>query len=198
MRKAFPSIQIPDDLAPEGYWIHGNRKVGTDQQVLVVGADPRGVIYGAFALMRPPTDNAGFQDYADMRGEPAMAIRWVDEWDNADGSIERGYAGRSIFFEGGQVRDDLTPVHEYARLLASVGINGCNVNNVNNAAPFLEPEMLEGIARIADAMRPWGVRLALSVDIASPQKIGGLKTYDPLDPAVIGVVERRRSTRSTS
>jgi alpha-glucuronidase len=65
-----------------------------------------------------------------------MPIRWVDEWDNPDGSIERGYAGRSIFFEGGNVREDLAPVAEYARLLASVGINGCNVNNVN-AAPQL-------------------------------------------------------------
>ncbi len=73
---------------------------------------------------------------------------------------------------------------EYARLLASVGINGCNVNNVNGAAPFLEPDMIKGLARIADAMRPWGVHLAMSVDIASPQKIGGLNTFDPLDPAV--------------
>ena len=113
-----------------------------------------------------------------------MPIRWVDEWDNANGTIERGYGGRSIFFENGNVRDDLSQVGEYARLLASVGINGCNVNNVNGAAPFLEPDMIKGLARIADAMRPWGVRLAISVDIASPQKIGGLNTFDPLDPAV--------------
>jgi len=185
MRKAFPSLPIPDDLAPEGYWIHGNRKVGPGQQVLVAGADPRGVLYGAFALLRPPTGDTGSQEPAEMRGAPAMPIRWVDEWDNADGSIERGYAGRSIFFDADHVRADLAPVHEYARLLASIGINGCNLNNVNNAAPFLEPEMLKGIARIADTMRPYGVRVALSVDVASPQKIGGLKTYDPLDPAVI-------------
>src|SRR5205823_656721 len=111
--------------------------------------------------------NPGWHD-DQMRGEPAMPIRWTNEWDNADGTIERGYAGRSIFFEGGKVRDDLTAVSEYARLLASIGINGCNVNNVNNAAPFLDSEMLNGLARIADAMRPWGVRLAMSVDIASP------------------------------
>ena len=114
-----------------------------------------------------------------------MPIRWVDEWDNIDGSVERGYGGRSIFFDAGHVRADLGPVREYARLLASVGINGCNVNNVNNAAPFLEPEMLKEVARIADTMRPYGVRVALSADVASPQTIGGLKTYDPLDPAVI-------------
>jgi alpha-glucuronidase len=114
-----------------------------------------------------------------------MPIRWVDEWDNADGSVERGYAGQSIFFDGGHVRKDLKPVSEYARLLASVGINGCNINNVNNSTAFLEPEMLKEVARIADAMRPWGVRVGLSVDIASPQKIGGLKTYDPVYPDVI-------------
>ena len=128
-----------------------------------------------------------------------MPIRWVDEWDNANGTVERGYGGRSIFFDNGKVRDDLSAVGEYARLLASVGINGCNVNNVNGAAPFLDPDMIKGLARIADAMRPWGVRLAISVDIASPQKIGGLKTFDPLDPdvkAVVGRQGRLKSTRS--
>ena len=113
-----------------------------------------------------------------------MPIRWIDEWDNIDGSIERGYAGRSIFFDAGHVRTDLVSVTEYARLLASIGINGCNLNNVNNASAFFTPEMLKEIARIADAMRPYGVRVSLSADIASPQKLGGLSTFDPLDPAV--------------
>jgi len=185
MRKAFPEIPIPSDLAPEGYWFYGNQSPGQEQLVLIVGADPRGALYGAFALLRSPFAAPGSQALPETRGEPAMPIRWVDEWDNADGSVERGYAGRSIFFDAGHVRDDLRPVSEYARLLASVGINGCNLNNVNNAAPFLDPEMLKGVARIAEAMRPWGVRVALSVDIASPQKIGRLKSYDPLDPDVI-------------
>jgi alpha-glucuronidase len=179
---AFPQLKIPLDLRPEDYWIHWSDS-SPHPLLLVAGGDERGVLYGAFTLLRKlgtSEDLTGLN----LREHPAMAIRWVDEWDNADGSIERGYAGRSIFFEGGKVRDDLEPVKEYARLLASVGINGCNVNNVNNAAPFLEPAMLEGLARAAGAMRPWGVRLAISVDVASPQKIGGLSTYDPLDPAV--------------
>ncbi|HWG22458.1 MAG TPA: alpha-glucuronidase family glycosyl hydrolase [Terracidiphilus sp.] len=150
----------------------------------IMGGSDRGVLYGVFALLRILSQGADF-NYVSLREKPAMPIRWVDEWDNAAGSIERGYGGRSIFFEAGHVREDLAPVGEYARLLASVGINGCNVNNVNNAAPFLQPDMLRGIARIADAMRPWGVRVALSADIASPQTIGGLSTFDPLDPAVI-------------
>lgn len=149
----------------------------------IVGGSDRGLLYGVFALLRHLAQGADMS-HAVVRERPAMAIRWVDEWDNADGSVERGYAGRSIFFEDGKVREDLKPVAEYARLLASVGINGCDVNNVNNAATFLTSDMLKGLARIANAMRPWGVRLALSVDVASPQKFGGLATYDPLDPAV--------------
>ena len=169
-------------LGPDEFLIsasHGNLA----REIDVTGGDERGVLYGAFALLRRLAQGEDLSK-ANMREKPAMPIRWVDEWDNADGSIERGYAGRSIFFDAGRVREDLASVAQYARLLASVGIDGCNLNNVNNAAGFLTPEMLEGIARIAETMRPYGVRVALSVDIASPEKIGGLKTYDPLDPAV--------------
>jgi len=190
VRKAHPAVPVPAGLAPSEYWIWDN---GSDEHRLTVvaGGDERGALYGAFALLRYPLE--GMTDPPEkllglhaspLRSKPAMPIRWVDEWDNADGTVTRGYDGRSIFFEGGKVRDDLSAVTEYSRLLASVGINGCNVNNVNDAAPFLTPDMIKGLARIADAMRPWGVRLAISVDIASPQKVGGLKTFDPLDPDV--------------
>jgi alpha-glucuronidase len=180
--KSFPEIGLPSDLEQEGYWVKALTLKGK-KTIVVAGQDERGILYGGFELIRRISSGESFSQL-EFRGQPAMPIRWTNEWDNADGTIERGYGGRSIFFEGGKVRDDLAPVSEYARLLASVGINGCNVNNVNNAAPFLEPEMLKGLARIADTMRPWGVHLAMSVDIASPQKIGGLNTYDPLDPAV--------------
>ena len=153
------------------------------REIDIVGGSDRAVLYGAFAFLRNVAEGVDMSK-ANLRERAAMPVRWVDEWDNADGSIERGYAGRSIFFDAGHVREDLAPAGEYARLLASIGINGCNLNNVNNAAAFLTPQMLEGVERIAEAMRPYGVRVALSVDIASPQKIGGLNTYDPLDPAV--------------
>jgi alpha-glucuronidase len=182
--RAFPNLSIPSDLGPEGYWVYSTSTLKVPLLV-IAGADDAGVLYGTFALLRYPDASDRFDPQTNsFQSQPAMAIRWVDEWDNADGSIERGYAGRSIFFDSGHVREDLAPVAEYARLLASIGINGCNVNNVNNAAAFLTPGFLRGIARIADSMRPWGVHVALSVDIASPQKIGGLATYDPLDPAV--------------
>jgi alpha-glucuronidase len=169
-------------LQPDEFLITINRG-GLTREVDVIGGDDRGVLYGVFALLRNLAQGIDLGKN-DIRERPAMPIRWVDEWDNADGSIERGYGGRSIFFDGGHVRDNLAPVAEYARLLASIGINGCNLNNVNNATAFITPEMLQEIARIADTMRPYGVRVALSADIASPQKLGGLPTFDPLDPAV--------------
>src|SRR5262249_39011576 len=72
----------------------------------------------------------------------------------------------------------------YARLLASIGINGCAINNVNADPRILSPELLPQLARVADSFRPWGVRLALSVDLSSPMTVGGLNTFDPLDPHV--------------
>ncbi len=80
------------------------------------------------------------------------------------------------------MRPDLRRVSEYGRLLASVGINGATVNNVNSDLRTLEPEMIRELARIADAFRPWGVRMSLSVDLSSPQAVGHLPTFDPLDP----------------
>ena len=189
VRQAFPDLPVPHDLKPEGYWLYWIGSAGdlnnsaATTRLIVAGADDRGVLYGAFALLRQIA--AGPALYGvNVKQAPAMPIRWVDQWDNPDGTITRGYGGRSIFFEGGNVRADLTQVSEYARLLASVGINGCDINNVNAAPELLDAEHLKQIARVADAMRPWGVRLALSVALASPEKLGGLKTADPLDPAV--------------
>jgi alpha-glucuronidase len=182
VRQAFPNVPVPPDLAPEGYWIYWNNAAARPS-LIVAGADHPGIIYGVFALFRLIATG---QDITQLnaRSEPSFHIRWVDQWDNPDGTIERGYAGRSIFFEGGDVREDLAPVSEYARLLASVGINGCNLNNVNASPELLKHSHLEQIARIADAMRPWGVHVALSVAIDSPQSVGGLNTYDPHDAGV--------------
>ncbi len=188
LRAAFPELPVPANGEPGAYWVFVG-EYDKLTRLIIGGADEAGVLYGAFALLRPKEVSAhppgqNLNEHVLLQSSPAMLIRWVDEWDNPDGSIERGYAGRSLFFAGGNVREDLAPVAEYARLLASVGINGCNINNVNAAPQLLDADHLKQIARIADSMRPWGVRLAMSVDIASPQKIGGLPTFDPLDPAV--------------
>ena len=146
------------------------------------GSTPRAELYGVFRLLAEVGSER--QIPAHQAERAAAAIRWTDEWNNLDGSVERGYAGRSIFFENGHVRGDLRRASEYARLLASVGINGCTVNNVNADLDVLTTERLHEFARLAEVFRPWGVRLALSVDLASPQTVGKLATFDPLDPRV--------------
>jgi alpha-glucuronidase len=195
VRAAFPGLQVPAHLAAHGFWLKRTMWQG-QPLVIVAGSNEHGALFGAFDLLRRVATGTDIS-HLDTIEAPAMPIRWVDEWDNVDGTVTRGYDGRSIFFEGGKVRGDLSAVTEYSRLLASVGINGCNVNNVNDAAPFLEPDMIKGLARIADAMRPWGVRLAISVDIASPRKSAAsrpsIRSTRKLKPG-----GPRRSTRSTS
>jgi alpha-glucuronidase len=152
-------------------------------QLLLLGGQPQSELYAVFHLLEEIAMQADIP--ANERQSPSAPIRWVNQWDNFDGSIERGYAGRSIFFDNGQVRTDLTRVSEYGRLLASIGINGCTVNNVNANLHTLDTPMLKQLARIADAFRPWGVQMSLAVDLSSPQVVGGLATFDPLDPGVI-------------
>ena len=152
-------------------------------QLIITGATPQGELYGVFHLLEEVAAQKSIP--ASERQSPSAPIRWTDEWDNMNGTIERGYAGPSIFFENGHVRQDLTRAGEYARLLASVGLNGCNVNNVNADLDLLTTEHLKEFARIAEVFKPWGVKLALSIDLTSPQTVGGLPTFDPLDPGVI-------------
>ena len=173
-----PRSRQEQPLAPDAYRLY------RDGGVLVVeGGDARGVLYGAFALLRLIGEEHSLATL-DESSAPWAAVRWTNEWDNPDGTIERGYAGPSIFFEGGKVRVDLSRAAAYARLLSSVGIDGCTINNVNAAIDLLKPENIKDIARIADVFRPYGVRLSLSVDMSSPKVVGGLKTFDPLDPEV--------------
>jgi alpha-glucuronidase len=179
--RLLPQWKPPSGLTEEGFAIS---KIDEHGHLLwvVAGGSPRGELYGVFHLLEQVAE---LREIAPDAESPSAPIRWVNQWDNFDGSIERGYAGRSIFFDGGHVRADLTRVSEYGRLLASVGLNGCTVNNVNSDLRTLQPEMLRELARIADALRPWGVRMSLSVDLSSPQVVGHLATFDPLDPQVI-------------
>jgi alpha-glucuronidase len=179
----FPQWKPATQLKPEGYAIATVSDHGRMDWV-IAGEEQRGALYGTFHLLESIAEQKSVSSLA-TTSSPAEQVRWVDQWDNLDGSIERGYAGRSIFFDNGNVRPDLTRAGEYARLLASVGINGCAVNNVNADLRMLTPQMIPQLARIADAFRPWGVRLAISVDLSSPKAIGGLNTFDPLNPQVI-------------
>jgi alpha-glucuronidase len=164
----------------EGFTLSRFAAQGHNYWVLAGGTD-RGELYGVFHLLERVAQQKPLAPVAEA---PASPIRWVNQWDNFDGSVERGYAGRSIFYDSGHVRADLTRVSEYGRLLSSVGLNGATVNNVNSNLHTLEPEMIGELARIADAFRPWGVRMSLSVDLSSPEVVGHLKTFDPVEPEV--------------
>lgn len=172
---------------PEGFVIAPIAgRDGGCRGVAIVGGDERGCLYGAFALLRRLAAGRGLPDES-IRESPVAPLRMLDHWDNLDGTVERGYAGRSIFFSGGEVTRDDARVREYGRLLASVGINALAVNNVNvgrAAAELLTERHLGGIARVAAALRPFGIRIALSVNVASPILLGGLGSADPRDRAV--------------
>ncbi|HXC96248.1 MAG TPA: alpha-glucuronidase family glycosyl hydrolase [Edaphobacter sp.] len=174
---------IGDKLSPDSFTI-GPKTERKTYRFIILGADSRGELYGAFHLLELIASEQPLPTKPATES-PSSSIRWINQWDNLDGTIERGYAGRSIFYENGHVRADLTRVHDYGRLLASIGINGITVNNVNSDLHTLEPEMILEFARIADEFRPWGIRMSLSVDLSSPQVVGHLPTFDPVDPTVI-------------
>jgi len=177
-----PEWNLNAVLETDGYWLKTLTSGGIGYTVITAPND-RGVLYGAFALLRKMSLGESIAEL-DERRSPATPVRWVNQWDNLDGSIERGYGGRSIFWENGHARTELSRVADYGRLLASVGINGCSINNVNSDLRILAPGTIADAARIADAFRPWGVQVLISVDFGSPKSMGGLDTFDPLDPKV--------------
>jgi alpha-glucuronidase len=182
VHRYFPELKPAQSLTDDGFWLRTVQgKKG--KYWLVVGAHARGVLYGTFALLRLIAEKTDISTLDEVE-IPSAPIRWASEWDNLDGSIERGYAGRSIWFADGKVRADLTRVSDYARLLASIGINACSVNNVNADPKILSADFIPQLARLAGVFRPWGVRLAISVDLSSPKSVGGLSTFDPQDPQV--------------
>jgi alpha-glucuronidase len=182
LEKEIAGLAPPTALNKDGYWLTHAKVHGSDCLV-VAAVNDRGVLYGVFALLRKISLGEQIQSLNEGQ-QPAVRLRWVNQWDNLDGHIERGYAGPSIFFENGNVRADLHRAGDYARILASVGINGCTVNNVNANPQLLTDPFLPELARIADAFRPWGVQLSLAIDLSSPKSIGGLDTFDPLDARV--------------
>src|SRR5258708_2945847 len=177
-----PQLHLTASLKPDGYLVK-TVGVGPVVYTVVTAANDRGVLYGVFALLRKIAIGESIGEL-DEQQFPHAAVRWVNHWDNLDGSIERGYGGRSIFWENQHVRADLSRVNDYGRMLASLGINGCSINNVNSDRRLLTPDFIPQVARIAEALRPWGVQVVLSVDFGSPKTLGGLDTFDPLDSRV--------------
>jgi len=169
-------------LGPEGYVIRST-KIDSRSWIVIASSSDVGALYGTFRFLRmvqtlQPIANLKIAD------KPRLRLRVLDHWDNLDGSIERGYAGRSLW-EWGTLPNTVDPrLRDYARANASIGINGSVLNNVNANSQILTPEYLKKVAAIADVFRPYGLHVYLSARFSAPIDIGGLKTADPLDKDV--------------
>jgi alpha-glucuronidase len=144
-----------------------------------------GLLYGTYELLRRQQTG---QPYNSVISNPSYQLRVLNHWDNLNGSIERGYAGKSIFWRGDDyavTEADKALWQEYARANASVGINAAVLNNVNASPKMLDSECLKRLKAIADVLRPYGIKVYLSINFASPMRLGNLKTADPLDKDVI-------------
>ena len=156
------------------------------RRIVITGSTEVACLHAVFAFLRRLQAGQGTGGLP-VAEATANRLRMVNHWDNLDGSIERGYAGKSIFFADGQVTQDLRRVTDYACLLASVGVNAVSVNNVNvtrAAARLLTSEHLPRLARLAEVFRRYGIRMFLSISFDSPIVLSGVRTADPLDPEV--------------
>lgn len=164
-------------------------------QVTISSPSDIGLLYGAYRLLQMQTMGATSQDF-EVSDSPFHDIRLLDHWDNLDGNSERGYAGKSIFWNvrgfpqtiGENQVSDLrnNPLNNttYARANASIGINGAVLNNVNASPKMLTFEVLKMAKQYADVLRPYGIKVYLAVNFSSPAVVGGLKTSDPMDKDV--------------
>ena len=185
MPSPLPGLAFDEAAAvrKEGFRI---RWLEADGNLLIAGGDPAGLLYGVFRFIRLLAAGSDTEKL-DLMEHPVASLRMINHWDNIDGSIERGYAGRSIFFDKERLIQDLGRARDYARLLASAGINTVCINNVNvrgAAVRLITEEYLPDVARLADVFRGYGIRMMLCVNFTSPILIGGLPTADPLHPGV--------------
>ncbi|OON78013.1 alpha-glucuronidase family glycosyl hydrolase [Streptomyces tsukubensis] len=180
IRTLVPAADLTS-LGDEGYVIRRVVKRGRNWTVVAAHTD-RGVLYGAFHLLRLVQTRQPLER-ADIVESPAAPLRVADHWDNEDGSIERGYAGRS-FFHWDRLPHLEERYTDYARVLASLGINGAVINNVNTSADYLGAPFVEKLAALAGVLRRYGVALYVTANFAAPIDLGGLGTADPFDADV--------------
>ena len=169
-------------VGTEGYLIRSVSIAG-HRATVIAANENAGVLYGAFHLLRLIQTRQPL-DHLDISSAPHVQHRVLDHWDNLDGTVERGYAGASLW-DWFTLPGFLDPRYtDYARACASIGINGTVLTNVNANALVLTPAYLEKMAALAKVFRPYGIRVYISARFSAPMQIGGLKTADPLDPTV--------------
>lgn len=191
----------------EGYNIYARPVQQGDNiqyEATITASNPIGLLYGAYELIRLQNTDAyntgsgnqqNFSKAIDETEKPKVSLRILNHWDNLDGSIERGYAGKSIFKweeiklgkngKGGSISKSLHDrLITYAHANASLGINGSVLNNVNASPKMMTAEYINKVKIIANILRPYGIRVYLSINFASPMALGYTKTADPLDKKV--------------
>ena len=191
----------------EGYNLYARPAQQGDNiqyEATITASNPIGLLYGAYELIRLQNTDAyntgsgnqqNFSKAIDKTEKPLVGLRILNHWDNLDGSIERGYAGKSIFKweeiklgkngKGGSISKNLHDrLITYARANASIGINGSVLNNVNASPKMMTAEYINKVKVIANILRPYGIRVYLSINFASPMALGYTKTADPLDKKV--------------
>lgn len=170
-------LDIADFLSEEEYTVSADERGAS-----ILGGSEAGLLYGVFAYLAAIRAAGGFVRIS-RRLRPALPLRMLDHWDNADGTIERGYSGSSFFFENGHLMvNERTEM--YARLLASVGINACAINNVNvrgEAIKLITEDNLRDLGKLSALLKRWGIALYICVDFSAPMSLGKMRSADPLD-----------------
>ena len=175
-------IDKANALNDEGFAIETIQNKGK-KTVLITAKNSLGLLYGTFRLLRELQINPSKKDFS-IADEPKLKVRMLNHWDNLDGTVERGYAGSSIW-NWQKLPDFIDKKYiDYARANASVGINGVALINVNSNALILTPQYLEKVSALAKAFRPYGIKVYLTARFSAPIEIGGLKTADPLNQEV--------------
>lgn len=178
----FLGILNNKELKKEGFKIENY----DDKVLSIIGKDNIGLLYGVFNLIKSIATGKTLEE-ALIIDSPKNELRMINHWDNISGDIERGYAGQSFFYKDNEIIKDTSRIRDYARMLASVAINGIVINNVNVhklETKFITEEYLPHIAAFADEFRKYGIKTYLSINFAAPIEIGGLSTADPLDNEV--------------
>lgn len=180
-------LEIDQDYQEEAYAIKG-----TDHKLTLTGGSSRAILYGIFHLLRLIQQRAPLSNLS-IEEAPKNHIRMINHWDDMDGSVERGYAGQSFFYKDYKFIKDRQRIHDYARLLSSVGINALTINNVNvhrKETELLTDTYLADVKQTSDIFNQYGITMYLSINYAAPIELGVLTTADPLDKGVIEFWEK--------
>jgi alpha-glucuronidase len=179
---ALPGADRLAELGTEGYRIRTTR-VGREPAIVIAANTDLGLLYGAFRFLRQLQTERSIGELS-IASKPSIEHRMLNHWDNLDGSVERGYAGQSLWEWGNLPSVPSARYRDYARANASIGINGAVLTNVNANAQVLTLAYLTKVQALADTFRPYGVSVYLTARFSAPIEIGGLTTADPLAPEV--------------